>query len=75
MRIPSTSVPPEPERYYVSFRRPHERHARIIPTILTPEQAERLIESLEQTGSTCWLEHVQTVETRRNKAMKAGAGS
>jgi hypothetical protein len=75
MKLPKTPVPPEPERYYVSFRRATERHAHMIPIPLTPEQAERLIESLEQIGSTCWLEDAKTVENRRNKSMKAFAGT
>jgi hypothetical protein len=57
-----------PELYRVAYRPAHTLHARIIPTVLTPEQAERLVESLNAVGAKCWLSVVKP-----EKALKAHA--
>jgi hypothetical protein len=64
---------PEPELYYIRYRHPSAKRTHIMSTTLTPEQAERLVESLEAMGWKCWLMDAKDVKNAKPKSKAKAA--
>jgi len=62
---------PEPELYYIRYRHPSAKRTHIMSTTLTPEQAERLVESLEAMGWRCWLTEAKDAKPKSKAKVAA----